>query len=248
MDAQAATWPRWFGLTLLAAGALAVSAIAWADSGVELRFESVGTGWRLATLPQQRMPLTRYSDETQIGRLVLRLEAERSYSPLVKTLNPPVALTQLAWSWRVAQQSAAIDLHSKAGDDTAAKVCVSLAWPDAWVPFVERQLLRIARARTGDDLPGATLCWVWAGDEVADALIENPYTRRVRSVVLRGRSQTGSTWFDEQRDVLKDLRRAFGDEWPANAPAPRVTAIFLAADSDNTASHSIGWIADLRYQ
>jgi len=47
---------------------------------------------------------------------------------------------------------------------------------------------------------------------------------------------------------MKDLRQAFGDEWPATAPAPRVTAILLAADADNTASHSIGWIADLRYE
>jgi len=219
-----------------------------AASSADLSFKSVGDGWRLATFPQQSMPLTRYADVVEDGHLALRLEARQSYSPLVKAFNPPIGLTRLAWSWRVAQQSAAIDLRTKAGDDTAAKVCVSLAWPDAWVPFFERQLLHIARSRSGDDLPGATLCWAWAGDEAADALIENPYTRRVRSVVLRGRNQTGATWFDEQRDVLKDLRRAFGDEWPANAPAPRVTAIFLAADADNTASHSIGWIADLRYE
>ncbi len=233
-----------------AVAALAVTswlAVAAAETG-NLSFKSLGAGWRLATFPQQSMPLTRYSDAVEDGRLALRLEARQSYSPLVKVFNPPIALTRLAWSWRVSQQSAAIDLHTKAGDDTAAKVCVSLAWPDAWVPFFERQLLLIARARAGEDLPGATLCWVWAGDEATQSTVVNAYTRRVRSVVLRSRFEVGKSWFDEQRDLMKDLRQAFGDEWPATAPAPRVTAILLAADADNTASHSIGWIADLRYE
>jgi len=226
---------------------MAYGAAAAAQS-TNLTFQSVGTGWRVATFPQQSMPLTNYSDAQQDARVALRLEARQSYSPLVKSFNAPLALKHVAWSWRVAQQSAAIDLHNKAGDDTAAKVCVSLAWPDEWVPFFERQLLRLARARTGDELPGATLCWVWGADEVAQAVVENPYTRRVRSIVLRGRPQVGASWFDEKRNVLKDLRQAFGDEWPADAPAPLATAIFLAADADNTASYSIAWISALKYE
>lgn len=232
----------------LTALALATCGAAAAADIADLSFQSVGSGWRIATFPQQRMPLTSYTDTVEAGRTALRLEAKQSYSPLVKAFQPPIALTRVAWSWRVAQQSAAIDLRAKAGDDTAAKVCVSLAWPDQWVPFVERQLLRIARSRTDQDLPAATLCWAWAANEAAEVVIENPYTRRVRSIVLRGSTHVRATWLDEKRDVQKDLRLAFGDEWPANTPAPLVTAIFVAADADNTRSHSIAWIADLKYE
>lgn len=234
--------------TTLTLWVLAANGVAGAASGAELSFKSVGDGWRLATFPKQRMPLTNYSDDVQAGRVALRLEARQSYSPLVKRFEPPLALARVAWSWRVAQQGADIDLRTKAGDDTPAKVCVSLAWPDAWVPFVERQLLRLARVRSGDALPGATLCWVWAGGEAIGSVVDNAYTRRVRSIVLRGKSEVGDDWFDEERDVLQDLRQTFGDEWPADAPAPKITAILVAADADNTQSQSIAWLADLRFE
>ncbi len=178
----------------------------------------------------------------------LRLEATDSYGPLVKSFYPAVGLTQVAWSWRVAKQSDTIDLRKKSGDDTAVKICMSFVWPDERMPFLERQLMRIARSRSGQDLPAATLCWAWAGSEELGLAIDNPYTRRVRSIALRNASHVGSAWFSEKRDIMKDLHQAFGDEWPAGAAAPGVTAIFLAADADNTHSHSIAWIADFHYK
>lgn len=223
---------------------------AWAQvpSTSVLGFSSIGTGWRIATFPQQTMPVTTYTDVIESGRNAIRLEARGSYGPLVKAFVPPAPLKQVRWFWRVGQQSSAINLRTKAGDDTAAKVCMSFVWPEERVPFVERQLLRIARFRSNMDLPSATLCWVWAQSEKTGEVIENPYTRRVRSIVLRGDPQPGTGWLEEQRDILQDLRLTFGDEWPSGAPEPLVTAVFVAADADNTRSHSIAWISDLLYE
>ena len=217
------------------------------SSAPDLSFEGFGSGWQVATFPDQKMPATRYQAERVDGRASVRMEAQASYSPLVRALTPPQAITQLQWSWRVAQQGAGIDLRSKAGDDSAAKVCLSFVWDDARVPFLERQSLRLARARTGQALPASTLCWVWGGREAVGEAIDNPYSRRVRSIVLRNATEVGTAWFDERRDVMQDLRQTFGDEWPAGAGAPLVTAVFIAADADNTASHSIAWVSDLRY-
>jgi hypothetical protein len=214
----------------------------------ELTFRAVGAGWHIATLPKQRIPITVYSDAIESGKVALRLEATDSYGPLVKSFYPAVGLTQVAWSWRVAKQSDAIDLRKKSGDDTAAKICMSFVWPDERMPFLERQLVRIARSRSGQDLSAATLCWAWAGSEELGVTIDNPYTRRVRSIALRNASHVGSAWFSEKRDIMKDLHQAFGDEWPSGAAEPGVTAIFISADADNTHSHSIAWIADFHYK
>jgi hypothetical protein len=217
------------------------------NSDPDLSFEGMGSGWQVATFPQQKMPVTRYQGESVDGRASVRMEARSSYGPLVHAFTPPQPITQLQWSWRVAQQGAAIDLRSKAGDDSAAKVCLSFVWDDARVPFLERQLLRLARLSTGQALPASTLCWVWGALEAAGEAIDNPYSRRVRSIVLRNVTDVGTAWFDERRDVMRDLRQTFGDEWPAGAAAPLVTAVFIAADADNTASHSIGWVSKLHY-
>jgi hypothetical protein len=201
--------------------------------------------WQVSTLPEQRMAVTRYGAEAVDGRRALRLDAQASYGNLVQRLpdegaTPP----RIRWSWRVEQASPSIALRHKATDDSPARVCLAFAWPDGWVPFAERQLLRVARWRAGQPLPAATLCWVWGGlQDAPGSVIDSPYTRRVRVIVLR--SGTGG-WHDEQRDIGADLRRAFGDEWPADAPLPPVTALIVAADADNTASRSTAWVADLR--
>jgi hypothetical protein len=201
--------------------------------------------WTPVALPAQRLPLTRYSAQAIDDRRALRIDAAGSYGNLVQRLpEGGAAARRIRWSWRVEQASPAIGLRQKARDDSPARVCLAFAWPDERVPFVERQLLRLARWRTGLPLPAATLCWAWGGPaDVPGSVIDSPYTRRVRVIVLR--SGTGG-WHDEERDVEADLRRAFGDEWPQKAPSPAASALIVAADADNTASRSTAWIADLR--
>ena len=219
-----------------------------------------GPGWRLAALPQQNIPATRYtaertSDAAAPGgqRLALRIEADGSYGNWVQEL-PKVALpARLRWRWRVQQANAAVDLAQKAGDDSPAKVCLSFDWPLQRVPFLERQLLRLARSQTGQDLPAATLCWVWGGAEAVGSVLDNPYSRRVRVIVLRNTAQAGNAWFDEDRDVAADLRRAFGDELGQDqgaAALPAVTAVsalIVSGDADNTGARSLAHVADLQW-
>jgi hypothetical protein len=123
---------------------------------------------------------------------------------------------------------------------------MSFALPDAKVPFVERQLLRLARARTGQALPAATLCWVWGASEAVDTVLPNAYTRRVRYLVLRNAQSATATWLDEKRDVAADFRRAFGDEVAAAEPLPPLTAVIVAGDADNTGGTSVAQVSGLR--
>jgi hypothetical protein len=57
-----------------------------------LNFAVAGAGWRVATFPQQAMPVTVYTDATESGRYSLRLEAESAFGPLIKTITPAATL------------------------------------------------------------------------------------------------------------------------------------------------------------
>lgn len=103
-------------------------------------------------------------------------------------------------------------------------------------------LLRLARSRTGENLPAATLCWVWAGAEERGALLDNAYSRRVRFIVLRNGHDAPGQWQPESRDVAADFLRAFGDESPT---VPPLTAAIVAGDADNTGARSLAHVADL---
>jgi Protein of unknown function (DUF3047) len=195
--------------------------------------------WRVAGLPQQSKPLTRFAVVELDNQRVLRVEADHAYGNLIHPLKDMRAGT-LSWRWRVDQPAAGVDLRRKSGDDAALKVCAFFDLPESQLPFVERQLLRIASSRAGEKLPTATLCYVWDEHLPQGTLLQNAYTHRVRAIVTHG---TPKSWREETHDLAADFRRAFGDE---SQDVPALTAIVIGADTDNTGSHSIGYVGDLR--
>ena len=205
---------------------------------------SLGAGWRVATLPAQQVAVTRFTPELVDGRAALRIEAVASYANLVHEPPPGALPRRLQWAWRLTQPNPATDLRQKAGDDVAAKVCLSFDLPLARVPLGERVLLQLARARTGEHLPAATLCWVWGGAEAPGSVVDNAFSRLVRYVVLRNAADAGGSWLDESRDIGADFLRAFGDE--ATTPPPLI-AVGVGADADNTGGRSIAHLAALRF-
>lgn len=194
--------------------------------------------WAFAGLPAQTLPATRYGIVTLDGQRVLQVQAPRSYGNLVHRLDAVPAGT-LAWRWRVDRPVQGADLRRKDGDDAALKVCAMFDLPRADVPFVERQLLRLAERRSGQALPNATLCYVWDNSLPRGTLLDNAYTRRVRFIVLGG---PPAQWQAERRDLGADFLRAFGDE---AAQVPPLTAVVVGADGDNTGSDTLGYVTAL---
>ena len=224
-------------LALLLAAAAALSPL--------VQNQALGPGWRVVGLPKQSLPFTRYSAEVIDGRAAVRVQVQASYGNLVHDLAAVPAPRTVRWSWRVQQANGKTDLRNKAGDDTAVKVCMSFDLSMDRVPFLERQALRLARASTDQALPAATLCWVWGGAEAKGELLPDPYSRRVRYIVLRQSQDALATWFDETRDVAADFRRAFGDE---SLDVPLVTAVIVSGDGDNTGASTAAFVADLRFE
>jgi Protein of unknown function (DUF3047) len=201
--------------------------------------------WQLLGLPRQVKPLAQMSVIDLDGQRVLRIEADRAYGALVHRLQDMRSGGSLAWRWRVDRAPAGADLQRKSGDDSALKVCALFDMPLTKVPFFERQLLRIASWHAGEALPTATLCYVWDANLPQGTLLHNAYTHRLRYIVTHG---TPGQWRDERHDLAADFRRAFGDDWGEDTPGvPPLAAIAIGADSDNTGSRSLGYIADLRF-
>jgi hypothetical protein len=213
---------------------------------------ALGAPWRVLGYPKAHrdIPPTRFVPGTRDGVAGVQVIADRSYGTLALTLLPTPAQA-LRWRWRLEQPLAlgadAPDLFQKAGDDAALKVCAMFDHPIDRVPFFERQVLRLARNAAGEPLPAATVCYVWDQRHAPDTEGANPYSRRVRFVVLRGREAATGQWMSEQRDLARDFLRLFGDEHPAGQPAPPLTQLVIGADADNTASRSEGWVADVRW-
>lgn len=217
---------------------------------------SIHPAWRVVGLPRRHsdIPITVFQADTMDGKPALRVDTDTSYGTLVNDWRGTAR--QLRWRWRLDQPltggTAPPDLMAKSGDDAALKVCVLFDHPLDSVPFMERTLLRMARGLSGENLPAATVCYVWDSGRPATLQATNPYTQRVRFFSLQGKGAPLGQWVSQTRDVAQDYITLFADELPLGRETPLtdvpwVTSVVVGADSDNTASRSTAWIADLQW-
>jgi hypothetical protein len=246
---------------LAAAGLLVLSAHATSPlplSGPLLPFTSQHStsapGWRFVGLPNKpEVNGTRFELGQVDGVAGVQLRTDQSYGTWAHDWRGTAGTLQ--WRWRLDQALSGgqrpADLRRKDGDDAALKVCVMFDHALDRVPFGERTLLRVARSVSGENLPAATVCYLWDPLQVHGTTAANPYSRRVRYVVLQGTGAPTQRWLSESRDVAQDFLTLFGDELPSGSvktAVPSVSAVVIGADSDNTQARSSSWVAQLQWR
>ena len=190
--------------------------------------ESPPAPWAMQAL--RGTPPNTHSLVEDAGVTVLEIRSSASGSSLLHPLEGDAAQARfLRWRWKTDGQASRERFGDKAGDDYAARVYLMFDYPLDRVPLGQRLLLGAARALHGEDLPAATLCYLLDPRAPAGTLIDSPYTSRVRMIVARSTGRTG-VWWDEERDLAADFRRAFGEEHGPGVP--RLRAIAVAADTD----------------
>ena len=239
-------------LLALAMASASASAIAQSLSPLVPPEGTPVSNWRFVGFPKSKadIPATRFELAEVQGERALKVSTRASYGTWVHDL-PKAEPGRLQWRWRLDQPltggKVVADIQTKAGDDAALKVCVMFDHPLDRVPFVERTVLRIARSISGEDLPAATLCYVWDSVYPAGLQGANPYTQRVRFITLQGKGAPLAQWQTETRDVTADFAKLVAHELPAGAAVPKVRAVLVGADSDNTGAESVGWVKALSW-
>lgn len=125
----------------------------------------------------------------------------------------------LRWQWRAVLFPDRSDERTKGGNDSVLGIYVVFGhWP-----FIR------------------SIKYIWSDTRPVGDSFASPFSSRTRIVVVRsGRAQAG-TWVTEERDVLSDYRRLFGD----GDTVPHATGIALLTDSDNTHSRAVGDYAQI---
>lgn len=196
-------------------------------------------GWSHETLPKVERP-NEYGIVADQDTSVLRVRSASSASTLAAPAR--IGATQAAslrWRWKVSRALAGSDLRSKAGDDYAARVYVLFDLPSERLSLADRVRIQAARTLSGREIPAAAICYVWGNAQPAGSSGWNPYTDRVRMVVVESGAERAMQW----RSVERDLRRDWNDAFPG--PMPPVRAIAVGADTDNTNDEVQAWFGDL---
>jgi hypothetical protein len=163
---------------------------------------------------------TDYSLVMENGRRVVKAHSNTSASGLIKKVKlDPKRFRYLKWSWKVAGIIPKGDERTKSGDDYAARVYVVFPGRFFWQT--------------------KAINYIWANRLPKGESIPNAYTSNTQMVAVESGPGRVGQWLTEERDILADCRRLFGDE------PTEIGAIAIMTDTDNTGAEAIAWYGDI---
>jgi hypothetical protein len=125
----------------------------------------------------------------------------------------------LRWRWRAWIFPEGTDERMKSGNDNVLSVyAVFGGWP----------------------IPQA-IKYVWSDTLPAGSVLDSPHSGKTKILVVRSGRKLKDQWLAEERNVLADYRRLFGQ---SQAP-PAAKGILLLTDSDSTGTHAVGDYGDI---
>ena len=202
-------------------------------ASVELS-SSEQAAWQPMHLPGKRK--THFSHRFYKGRHAVEASANSSVSVFRRSLHvPPNELAALKFSWYVPSLIKTADMAQRDLDDSPVRFVLSFAGDRSRFSSKNRMLSDLSQALTGEELPYATLMYVWCNQRAVGSIITNPRTDRIRKMVVETGSGKLGQWLDYERDIRADFIKAFGEEPGA------LTGIALMTDTDNTQSKATAW-------
>ena len=202
-----------------------------------LRLPAPPAPWQPLPLPAKRFA------PFEVQGNALRVRADTSVSILRQRLPTPISQkVVLSFDWKVEGLPNQADLADVDKTDSPVAVMVAFDGDRSRLSPRTHRLSDLTRLLTGEELPYATLAYVWSEKYPSGTVIPNPRTDRIRKLVVDSGLVGVGQWQHHQRDVLADFRRVFGEE-----PGP-ITSVALMTDTDNTRSRLTAWYGPLKME
>ncbi|HED34948.1 MAG TPA: DUF3047 domain-containing protein [Gammaproteobacteria bacterium] len=177
---------------------------------------------------------TDYSLVVEDGVKVLQAKSEDSASGLIHHIRfNPNEYPYISWRWKALKTLEKSDARTKSGDDYALRLYINFDFDIEKLPFDEQFTARLYQKIKGEDAPLASLNYIWENKLSGETLIASPYTERVQMLVLQNEQSREGVWYSEQRNIVEDYIKAFGE------PPSDVISIAIMTDSDNTQGASL---------
>lgn len=197
-------------------------------------------GWQPWTLSKLKKS-TAYKLVTEDGKTVISAKAEASASGLRHPLaNLDAAkFPQLTWRWKIDDLIKTADNTRRSLEDSPVRLVVTFAGDMNKLDFGEKMFFSQVKAISGQQMPYATLMYIWENRAKKDAVIDNGHTSRIKMIVAESGREKVGRWQDVKRNIYEDYKRAFGEE-----PGP-ITSIGIMTDTDNTGEMAHAWYGDI---
>ncbi len=199
-------------------------------------------GWESVKLTERKRP-TAYTLVHDGDAVVLHANAVGAASGLAQFTTFDIKSAPIVeWRWKVSSMIEGADNRIGAREDSPARLLFAFDGDKSRLPIVERTVFFLTEKLSGRQLPYALLEYVWAAEIPVGTVIEHPYTRRVRMLVVASGAAGVGRWQTLSRNVLEDFRHAFHEE------PGLLTGVGVLTDTDNTGRSVEAWYGDIRFR
>ncbi len=201
--------------------------------------DGLPSGWNFYRIAPNKKN-TIYRLENYQGRTVLSANSKTSASGLAVKLRPRQANNLwLQWEWKALSAMPEADNAERYRDDAPLRIMVAFDGNKSKLSLKEKMTFEMANLISGQEMPYATLMYIWSGKAPVDTIINNALTSRIKMIVVDSGWDNLGQWHQHQRDLAVDYKRAYGE-----APG-EVIGIALLTDTDNTKSETRAFYGDI---
>jgi hypothetical protein len=174
--------------------------------------------------------------------VVLHAKADASASGLRQLLSiDPAHMPVVEWRWRVVDLIVGADNQDRYAEDSPVRLMLFFDGDKAALPLKERLLMETAQLLSGQELPYATLMYIWENRFPVGTVLPNAYTAQVKQIVAgSGADRRLGQWKRFETNYVDDYRRAFGAE------PGRLVGIGIMTDTDNTGETIEAYYGDIQ--
>lgn len=199
-----------------------------------LSAQALPSVWRHQAFPGKKS--NQYEFVRLDGRPTMAVQSEAAASVLRQVVHrSPADLGQVKFSWKVSALIPTADLDQRDKSDSPVRLVLAFDGDRSRLSGRDALLSELARSLTGEEMPYATLMYVWSNNLPLETVVTNKRTSRIRKLVVETGPDGLNRWRDYQRDIRADYERVFGE-----APGA-LLAVGIMTDTDNTGGTVQAW-------
>ncbi len=186
---------------------------------------------------------TSYSIIEDNGTPAIMAKADGSASGLIREVRiNPLEYPIIRWKWKIENILKKGDPRRKEGDDYPARIYITFQYDPGKAGFFERTKYETARLVYGQYPPYAAITYIWESRSPVGLMAPNTYTDRNIMFVVESGSEKLNQWIVEERNLVEDYRRAFGED------PPMISGVAIMTDTDNTGETATAYFGDIRFE
>ena len=199
------------------------------DDALGVKKHKTFKGWYPWSLTPSKS-LTNYVLKVDQSKLALYAEANSSASGLIAPLIPrSITGYELSWEWKALGIVQQADHQHGQTDDAPLRLSLAFEGDKSKLSLKDQMAFELAQIISGQEMPYATLMYVWSGRKYDDKeILNNKYTSRIKMIAVDYGDEFLGEWRAHRRDIEDDYKKAF------NENPGKLVAIGILTDTDNT--------------